>query len=235
MPLTLWHCHRARSLRALWSMEEMGLAREVVSLPFPPRVHQRSFLAINPLGTVPYFVDRRDDSEVHMTESSAICHYLAERYDEERAFSLDASHPEYGDYLNWLHHADATLTFPQTLVLRYGQLEPHEHRPEQVLADYRKWYFGRLRRLGAHLEAREYLCDGRFTIADIAVGYALFFGDLLELSDEYSAQIQAYKEPLKAREALRVVGDAGIEISLCPPMFPDAGVAEMTAGARRRY
>ena len=222
--LTLWHCHRSRSLRPLWAMEEMGLAREVVELPFPPRVRERAFLDVNPLGTVPYFVDRRADGEVHMTESAAICEYLAERYGAGR-FSIRADHPEYGDYLNWLHHSDATLTFPQTLVLRYRELEPPERRAPQVAADYAKWYLARLRRLNARLEAREYLCDGRFTVADIAVGYALFFGELLELDDEYPAPVRAYAERLKARPALRAVGDVGAALSPYPLMFPKPAAA----------
>ena len=31
---------------------------------------------------------------------------------------------DYPAYLNWLYHSDATLTFPQTVVLRYKLQEP---------------------------------------------------------------------------------------------------------------
>jgi glutathione S-transferase len=41
---------------------------------------------------------------------------------------LQSDHPEYGDYLNWLFHSDATLTVPQTIVLRYSQLEAKNRR-----------------------------------------------------------------------------------------------------------
>ena len=58
-----------------------------------------------------------------MTESVGICQYLVDRYQGD-AFRVDSSHPEYGAYLNWLHHADATLTFPQTIKMRYYFLEP---------------------------------------------------------------------------------------------------------------
>ena len=44
-------------------------------LPFPTRMHAKEYLKINPLGTIPAFFDR----EMLMTESSAICHYLATR------------------------------------------------------------------------------------------------------------------------------------------------------------
>ena len=35
--MKLWHCASARSLRPLWTLEEMGLEYELEVLPFPPR------------------------------------------------------------------------------------------------------------------------------------------------------------------------------------------------------
>ena len=57
--------------------------------------------------------------------------------------------PAYGAFLNWMYFSDATLTFPQTLVLRYSQLEPEERRNPQVATDYAKWFLGRLRAVEA--------------------------------------------------------------------------------------
>ena len=70
--MKLYHCRDSRSLRPLWALEEMGIAYELEDLPFPPRVFRKEYLGVNPLGTVPYFVD----GETRMTESVAICHYL---------------------------------------------------------------------------------------------------------------------------------------------------------------
>ena len=67
--MKLWHCAGSRSLRPLWTLEEMGLDYELEVLKFPPRVFQRDYLEVNALGTVPFFVD----GDVEMTESSAIC------------------------------------------------------------------------------------------------------------------------------------------------------------------
>ncbi|MEM7361203.1 MAG: glutathione S-transferase family protein [Pseudomonadota bacterium] len=194
--IKLWHCHNARSLRALWALEEMQLAYDLEVLPFPPRFFQKEFLDINVLGTIPYLVD----GDTRMTESSGICHYLAERY-EKTEFLVPVEHPEYGSFLNWLYHSDATLTFPQTLFLRYTHLEPEERRQPQVAEDYRVWYLARLRLLDAHIASRHYLCDERFTIADIAVGYALFLGEQQGLSSDYTEQTNNYLQRLKSRPA----------------------------------
>lgn len=196
--MKLWHCEDARSLRALWALEEMGLDYELETLSFPPRFQHPEFKEMNPLGTVPYFAD----GETTMTESSGICLYLVEKY-EQYEFGLKADHPEYGDYLNWLFHSDATLTFPQTLVLRYSRLEPEARRQPQVAEDYRKWYLARLRKLDAHIETREFLCANRFTVADIAVGFALYLGELLQIGEDYSPQTKAYLARLKTRPAFQ--------------------------------
>lgn len=196
---TLYHCKGARSLRALWCMEEMGLDYELVVLPFPPRVFDKSYLEINPLGTIPYLID----GETRMTESTGICHFLTQTYGPT-PLALEPGDPDYGAFLNWLYYSDATLTFPQTLVLRYTVLEPDERRLPQAAEDYAKWFAGRLRHLEAALDTREYLAGGRFTIADIAVGYALVLADsLAPLKDRITPNARGYLERLRTREAFQ--------------------------------
>ena len=201
--MKLWHCNNARSLRPLWALEEMGLEYELEVMPFPPRFLHKSYLEINPLGTIPYFID----GDTHMTESSGICHYLVEKY-EKYEFGLKPDDPEFGAYLNWLYHSDATLTFPQTLVLRYTQLEPEERRQPTVAEDYKRWYLSRLKLVNARLQDHEFLCTDRFTIADIAVAYALFLGESLGIHELYKPQTRDYLERMKAREGFEKAQEA---------------------------
>ena len=206
--MKLWHCSGARSLRPLWALEEMALEYEVEILPFPPRIFEREYLKVNSLGTVPYFVD----GDTEMTESTGICQYLVERY-QRYDFGLQPLHPEYGAYLNWLHHSDATLTFPQTIAMRYYFLEPTPEK-QAVADDYSKWYISRLRRLDRHLESHEYLVDNRFTIADIAIGYALYLGRALKLDGKYKPQTAAYLQRLMDRPGFKRADEQGEPLSL---------------------
>jgi glutathione S-transferase len=194
--MKLYHCSNARSLRPLWTLEELGLDYELVTMPFPPRSGYPGYLTINPLGTVPTFVD----GDLVMTESTGICHYLADRH-APNPLRVDPSEPAYGDYLNWLYRSDATLTFPQTIVLRYSRLEAEERRLPQAVEDYSIWYLSRLRCVETALQDREYLCADRFTIADIAVHFALFFGRSLGLDERYKPNCQRYLERLMQRPA----------------------------------
>jgi glutathione S-transferase len=191
--IELWHCPDARSFRPLWALEELGLAYELHLLPFPPRVREPSYLEVNPLGTIPAM----RDGETFMTESAAIVQYLVTRHGpSDLAVTVDDL--AYGAWLNWLHFGEATLTFPQTLVLRYRRFEPG--RAEIVADDYAKWFLSRLRHVDRALASgADWLCASRFTAADISVGYALLLARQLKLDDKFSPAIQAYWERLAAR------------------------------------
>ncbi len=195
---TLYHSLAARSFRPLWALEELGAVYELRMLPFPPRVLNRDYLAINPLGTVPAFLD----GELRMTESAAICQYLADQ-DREGRLRIAPSDPAYAAYLNYLHFGEATLTFPQTLVLRYGRFEPEDRRQPQVVADYGKWFLSRLRSLDERLAKQDFLCGPQFTVADISVGYALLLADYLGMSSSFSTPVQLYWQRLQERDGYR--------------------------------
>lgn len=204
----LWHCYNARSLRPLWALEEMGIEYRLNLLPFPPRFTQREYLETNPLGTIPFF----DDGISQMTESSAICQYLVDVYGKGE-FGITIGDPDYGHYLNFLHQSDTTLTFPLAIALRYRHLETDDRKLPQVAEDYIRWFFARLRWLEQHLSTgRSYLCSNKFTIADIAVGYALHFATIIGLEAQFNPDISAYLSRLKSRSAFKRAMEKGIEL-----------------------
>ncbi|HEY1710913.1 MAG TPA: glutathione S-transferase family protein [Rhizomicrobium sp.] len=196
--LILYHCFSARSFRPLWALEEMRLDYELRMLPFPPRVLQKEYLAINPLGTIPALLD----GDTLMTESAAICEYLATSYGPTD-LAVKPEEPGYGAYLNALHFGEATLTFPQTLVLRYTRLEPKERRVPQVAQDYAKWFLGRLRAVEARIGSHEYMAADRFTMADISVAYALMLAKDLGLDAQFTPGVAAYWTRVSARDGYR--------------------------------
>lgn len=198
MMIELYHCVNARSFRPLWTLEEMGLGYTLHVLPFPPRYLAPDYKDMNPLGTIPLMID----GEARMTESSAICHYLATRHGPS-PLAVTPEEADYGPYLNFLHMGEATLTFPQTLVLRYRHFEEEERRLPQVADDYARWFLARLRAVDARLGNRDYLCAGRFTAADISVGYALMLATMIGLEPEFPANVRAYFDRIRARDGHR--------------------------------
>ena len=200
--MKLFHCYNSRSLRPLWCLEEMGLDYELEIMPFPPRFEREGYLDINPLGTVPAFTD----GGITLTESTGICQYLVQKYGPT-PLAVTPDEPEYGDFLNWLYRSDATFTFPLALILRYTKLEPEERMNPQVVEDYTIWFFSRIRAVEAALDGKEFLVADRFTIADIAVGYALHFGMRLGLSERYKPNTTRYLQALLQRPAFKRTQD----------------------------
>ncbi|MDL5032514.1 glutathione S-transferase family protein [Pelomonas sp. APW6] len=194
--ITLYHCMSARSFRPLWMLEELSLPYRLVMLPFPPRVLAPTYLDINPLGTVPLMVD----GATQMTESAAICHYLC-TLAAPTPLQVEPGEPHFASFLNYLHFGEATLTFPQTLILRYTRFEPEERRQAQVVQDYTRWFLARLRTLEPVLANQPFLCGDRFTAADVSVGYALMLAEHLGLSERFTPHVARYWHTLQQREA----------------------------------
>ena len=114
---------------------------------------------------------------------------------------VNVDEADYANYLNWLSHADATLTFPQTVVLRYTLQEVGV--ADKAAEGYRRWFVARLKLLEQSLNDREYLCSNRFTIADICVSYALFLAKSLGIDEAFKPNITRWTDMLFEREAFK--------------------------------
>ncbi len=194
--IKIYGTENSRAVRPIWTAEEMGLDFELEMMPFPPRVFMKEYLDINMLGTVPYMID----GNIKMTESVAMCQYFVDRYGPTD-LKVMSDEEDYPNYLNWLYHADATLTFPQTVVLRYKFQEPGV--ADAAIEGYSRWFVSRLKLLESSLEDREYLCSNRFTIADICVSYAINLAKSLQISQALKPNIQRWTNMLFEREAFK--------------------------------
>ena len=194
--IKIYGTENSRAVRPIWTAEEMGLDFELEMMPFPPRVFMKEYLDINMLGTVPYMID----GNIKMTESVAMCQYFVDRYGPTD-LKVMSDEEDYPNYLNWLYHADATLTFPQTVVLRYKFQEPGV--ADAAIEGYSRWFVSRLKLLESSLEDREYLCSNRFTIADICVSYAINLAKSLQISHALKPNIKRWTNMLFEREAFK--------------------------------
>ena len=194
--LKIFGTENSRAVRPIWTAEEMGLDYELEMMPFPPRVFYKEYLETNMLGTVPYLVD----GDIKMTESVAMCQYLVEKYGPTDLM-INSSEPDYPNYLNWLHHADATLTFPQTVVLRYKIQEPGV--ADAAIEGYSRWFVSRLKLLETSLEGKDYLCADRFTIADICVSYAINLANNLGIHQALKPNISRWASNLFERKCFK--------------------------------
>ncbi|WP_374418846.1 glutathione S-transferase family protein [Novosphingobium arvoryzae] len=195
--IQLFHCRDSRSFRVLWALEELELPYGLELMRFPPRIFVEGYRDVNPLGTVPALLV---DGQL-MTESAAIPHYLATRFGPSD-LAVAPHEPGYAAYLNFLHMGEATLTFPQTIHLRYTMLEPPERRVAQAAEDYAQWFGSRLRNAELMLDG-DYAAAGRFTMADISVGYAVMLAQSIGLEAQVTPGMAAYLDRLSQRPAFQ--------------------------------
>ena len=190
----LYHCADARSLRCLWAALEAGIDIDLRLLQFPPRAFEPDYRAVNPLMTVPGWVE---DGRL-MTESAAIC----ERIAEGTSLEVRRDEADYWDARNWLHRSDATLTFPLAIMIRYTRVEPEARRLAQAVDDYKAFFGGRAKSIEAALrDGREWLVAGRFTIADIVIAYAAFLATTLGADDVLGEKTKDWLARCMARDA----------------------------------
>ena len=96
--LTLYHAIPSRSSIARWMLEEVGEPYDVQLLDLQAGDNQKpAYLAVNPMGKVPAI----DHDGVVVTESAAICTYLADAF-PKAGLSVPVGDKRRGPYLKWL-------------------------------------------------------------------------------------------------------------------------------------
>jgi glutathione S-transferase len=197
--LKVYYAPFARSLRILWTLEELNTPYEPMRVQFPPKVAQPDYLNINPLGQIPTLID----GDTKLFESVGACEYINETRGGDLA--ITAGQPGRADYLQWLWFGEATLA-PALGAMVRQTFGPEHARSATALAEATTTLFERLTLIEARLEGRQYLAGDRFTLADISVAYCLNLGGMLRVADRFTPNIAAYFERMKARPAFQAAG-----------------------------
>jgi len=196
MHVKLYEFGISRSARAHWVLREAGVEYESISVDLT-RGEQKAaeFLAINPYGKLPVLVDTAGT----VTESAAICTYIAEKYADKKLI------PEQGTlarahFYQWICFCIAEME-PQLWSIRKNMLiYPKELRSRQAIRVAKHEYTVAASVLNDHLSGNEYLLAEHFTAADIVVCFNLIWADTLKLLADFPA-LGKYMEKLKQRPA----------------------------------
>ncbi len=187
--IALYFSPASRSFTARWMLEELGVPYRVHTVDIRKGDQKRlDFLAINPMGKVPALVD----GPVLVTESPAICLYLADRYSYGvLAPKIDA--PERGSYLRWMVFSTAVLE-PAAL---HGDDDADAYTSSE-----RGWgsYKTVVGTLNGALERGPWLLGDQFTAADVMLGAVLGFA-IFNKRITNEPKLEAYNARLAARNA----------------------------------
>lgn len=147
-----------------WMLEEVGAPYEQRLLDYATTMKAAEYLAVNPMGKVPSIVH---DGKV-VTESAAICAYLADAFPDA---GLAPALADRSDYYRWLffaagpaeaaitnHHCQWEPTAEQSMTVGYGSYDHVVNVLDNAVA------------------GRAFLAGNRFSAADVYVGSQIDWG-----------------------------------------------------------
>jgi glutathione S-transferase len=200
--LTLYHAAPSRSSVTRWMLEEIGEPYDIHLLSLSKGDNSTpDYLAVNPMGKVPAL--RHGD--VVITESAAICTYLADEFPRAK-LNVPIGDPRRGAYLKWLFFGPSCIepammdrAFPRKeearrAALGYGDFDTVMDVLAKAVAK------------GPHILGEQ------FTAADVVIGSGLRFGMMFKLLPERS-EFTAYVGRLAQRPALQRVDEKDKELA----------------------
>jgi glutathione S-transferase len=194
--LTLYHATPSRSSIARWMLEEIGEPYEIELLRLGEGDQQKpEYLAINPMGKVPAL--RHGD--VVITESAAICTYLADAF-PKAGLSVPIGDPRRGIYLKWLFFGPGCVE--PAMIDRAAPRKEEARRGMLGYGDFDTV----MNVLAKAVEKGPWLLGEQFTTADVVIGANIRFGIMFKLIPErqefldYSARIAARPAAQRAQE-----------------------------------
>ena len=188
--LTFYTNPMSRGQIVRWALEEAGAAYETVIVEYGAEMKAPDYLAVNPMGKVPAL--RHGGRTV--TECAAICAWLAEAFPEA---GLAPQPDERAAYYRWMFFAAGPLE--QAVTAQAMGWTTEEDRSAMLGFGT---YGNTVDAVEALLGGSEYVCGGRFTMADVYVGshieWGLDFGTLPR-----RPAFEAYAGRIAEREAHR--------------------------------
>jgi glutathione S-transferase len=191
--LTLYHAPQSRSATVLWMLEEIGEPYKLEVRRFDDgSLRTPEYLAVNPMGKVPAL----KHGEAIITESAAICCYLADAFPKAK-LNIPVGDPHRGPYLKWLFFGPSC--FEPAIIDKMLKREPGDRGAigwgnlELVLDTISK-----------AIEKGPFLFGDQFTAADLLIGGGLRWGMMTKnvpVRPEFSAYAQRVGERPAAKRA----------------------------------
>ena len=188
MTIRLYYHPYSRAAGTLWALEEAGVPYELQVIDIMKGEQKGpELVAQNPMGKLPTLVD----GGVVVTESAAICLYLADRYASARlAPALDD--PRRGTYLRWSFFAPSVIE--PAVMAHSGHWEARE-----VSAGWGS-YALMLNAAQSAIADRPYVLGDEFSMADVVFGGTLRYMMEFKLIEPVEP-FKSYVERLTARPA----------------------------------
>jgi len=177
---------RGRVVR--WMLEEVGAPYETKILDYATSLKAPEYLAINPMGKVPAIVHRGRA----VTETAAICAYLADAFPEA---GLAPPPDDRADYYRWMFFASGPVE--AAFSNKAAGFIPDADK--QRMFGYGSYDLA-IDAFESAVRGKEFVAGGRFSAADVYVGSMLAFMMGFKLMEPRPV-FSEYVERLEARPA----------------------------------
>lgn len=182
----------SRAVTTHWMLAELDVEHEQIVIDFPNGENNTpAYRAINPMGKIPALVD----GGIVVTETAAICAYLADKF-PEKGLAPPPDSLERGRYYRYLF-------FPGTT------LEPMFTAHQAGITDYspQSAGWGDMERCLATVEEMtpetDWAMGSAFTAADVVFGGTLDFSVQFGWLPSPSAKVAGYVQRIKSRPQYR--------------------------------
>ena len=183
----------SRSIRVRWTLQELGVAFEAVTIDLFAGEHRRpEFLMINPAGRLPVLID----GDAVLTESVAIVLYLAEKYPEKKLIPTDIWHR--AQLNRWLLFTTTELEQPLWRIRRHTAVYPQDKRLPGEVALAAEEFAAMAKVLEEHLRGRKFVVGDTVTVGDFVLAHTLDWAKTARLLNGLP-RLKAYMEQMYAR------------------------------------
>ena len=179
---------QSRGQTVRWMLEELGEPYETVLLDYGTTMKSAGYLAINPMGKVPAIRHGRHI----VTESAAICAYLADAYPQ---VGLAPAPSDRAAYYRWLFFAAGPVE--SAMLDHFRKIVPEGE--QKLMAGYGSWE-DVLNALEIAVADTEWIAGDRFSAADVYAGSAIDWPAKFGMIQP-TPKMAAYLERLRARPA----------------------------------
>ena len=185
--MKLFWAPQTRAQRGIWMLEEAGIEYEMERVEISNPERSDEFLAASPMGKVPAIID----GGVHMSESAAICIYIADRYCPV-TLAPAVVDPRRGKFLYWTMYTPAVVE--PAMSEKFNKVESNRHRSGWGDFDLM------IETWDKALEGKEWILGNQFTAADVMLGSSAIFLRMFEMLPA-TANLGDYADRCLARPA----------------------------------
>ena len=197
MMIKLYGTPPTRALRAMWLLNELDLAHEVIAIDLGAGEQLTpEFLALNPAAKLPVLVD----GDLVISESAAIQLYLADKYGDRFPGGglIPDTAEERGRMYHWLFFLMTEIEAPLWRIALHSFLYAEDEKSEAEIALAKRDGRRMIAVLEQHMQGRSFIVGERVTVADFNAAFTLDWAREEGLLDDAPA-LRAYLDAMYAR------------------------------------